>query len=668
MFKAVSRYVVKTGAVGALLVALLAIPVIFATASVADAAATGSVRSTHWKTSTGEGYTLNFTVPNPSGNINSVTLTGGKGVVSQVALAVDPDASTDFTGTLALTAAPAVGDGYQLAVTYLDATPAGTLTVSVSGVIAQFATPTAPLGGVASSSNPTFTWSAPATPPAGSYSYRVSILGGDGDRESSAIASTATSYLFSTAPTTGVLYDWAISIVDANGNRSENRTPFMTGTNFRGQVTDLAGNPISGVSVLVYTTSKVPVVGNDSVVTQADGSYLFGGLSAGNYMVAFNKGSSLIWYNNKFSIDEGDVVALTFNTISNDINAVMDSWGAISGKATNSSGTGISGLKAELYTTGNQLVTSVPSVTTKADGTFNLSLIPSGSYKVKLSGLAQGYTEQWAYSGSTISVTSGNTTDVYTTVMTSINFSGKVTDLNNNPVAGIWVYLYTDKNGTFANFSGTQTQADGTYAVGGMTAGTYYVLFDTGGTSYQKQYYNRKASLSSADGVVVGSTAPTNVNAVLGSGRPVITAFTVPATSASLTVSGITLTAEEGNGVAGYMITESATAPAAGATGWSSTAPTSYRSATIGDKTLYAWAKGSTGLVSTSAQATVTISASTSKTGDCDSNGSVSIAEVQSAINMYLGMKAVEQCVDQDNSGTTSIAEVQRAINSFLGL
>ena len=56
------------------------------------------------------------------------------------------------------------------------------------------------------------------------------------------------------------------------------------------------------------------------------------------------------------------------------------------------------------------------------------------------------------------------------------------------------------------------------------------------------------------------------------------------------------------------------------------------------------------------------------KPGDCDSSGTVTIAEVQTAINMFLGLKSVLSCVDQDTSGTVSIAEVQKVINAFLGL
>jgi hypothetical protein len=56
------------------------------------------------------------------------------------------------------------------------------------------------------------------------------------------------------------------------------------------------------------------------------------------------------------------------------------------------------------------------------------------------------------------------------------------------------------------------------------------------------------------------------------------------------------------------------------------------------------------------------------KPGDCNGDNSCSIAEVQSAINMYLGLKAVEACVDVNNGGTVTIDEVQKVINCYLGI
>ena len=55
-------------------------------------------------------------------------------------------------------------------------------------------------------------------------------------------------------------------------------------------------------------------------------------------------------------------------------------------------------------------------------------------------------------------------------------------------------------------------------------------------------------------------------------------------------------------------------------------------------------------------------------TGDCNGDGTVTIAEVQSAINMFLGITQPLPCVDEDGSASVSIAEVQKTINTFLGL
>lgn len=68
----------------------------------------------------------------------------------------------------------------------------------------------------------------------------------------------------------------------------------------------------------------------------------------------------------------------------------------------------------------------------------------------------------------------------------------------------------------------------------------------------------------------------------------------------------------------------------------------------------------------TGSKGTVTIS--NCILGDCDCNGSVSISEVQTAINMYLGKKTVAACCDRDGNGSVSISEVQTIINNYLGI
>jgi len=88
---------------------------------------------------------------------------------------------------------------------------------------------------------------------------------------------------------------------------------------------------------------------------------------------------------------------------------------------------------------------------------------------------------------------------------------------------------------------------------------------------------------------------------------PTVSAFTMPASVASLTVSVSSLTATDNKAVTGYLITESSTAPAASATAWSATAPTTFTFSGAGAKTAYAWAKDAAGNVSAGKSASVTI-------------------------------------------------------------
>ncbi len=54
--------------------------------------------------------------------------------------------------------------------------------------------------------------------------------------------------------------------------------------------------------------------------------------------------------------------------------------------------------------------------------------------------------------------------------------------------------------------------------------------------------------------------------------------------------------------------------------------------------------------------------------GDCDGNGTVTIGEVQRAINMFLGAEPIGCGVDVNSNGSVSIGEVQQVINAFLGV
>lgn len=79
---------------------------------------------------------------------------------------------------------------------------------------------------------------------------------------------------------------------------------------------------------------------------------------------------------------------------------------------------------------------------------------------------------------------------------------------------------------------------------------------------------------------------------------PTITAFALPATSASLAVSVNSFTAADNVAVTGFLITQSATRPAATAAGWTATAPATVTAAGTGSQAFFPWAKDGAGNVS----------------------------------------------------------------------
>lgn len=93
---------------------------------------------------------------------------------------------------------------------------------------------------------------------------------------------------------------------------------------------------------------------------------------------------------------------------------------------------------------------------------------------------------------------------------------------------------------------------------------------------------------------------------------PTVNTFTIPSTSSSLTIPVSAFTATDNIGVTGYMINESSIAPAPTTSGWTSAVPTTYTFTSAGTTTLYAWAKDAAGNISTSKNANVTITLSTS--------------------------------------------------------
>jgi len=94
---------------------------------------------------------------------------------------------------------------------------------------------------------------------------------------------------------------------------------------------------------------------------------------------------------------------------------------------------------------------------------------------------------------------------------------------------------------------------------------------------------------------------------------PTVTAFDIPATGSSLTVSVNTFTATDNVAVTDYLLNESATTPSTSDPDWQSSAQTSYTFSSYGSKTLYAWAMDAANNISSSLSDSITLTERTFK-------------------------------------------------------
>jgi hypothetical protein len=133
---------------------------------------------------------------------------------------------------------------------------------------------------------------------------------------------------------------------------------------------------------------------------------------------------------------------------------------------------------------------------------------------------------------------------------------------------------------------------------------------------------------------------------------PVVTVFTLPATATSRTVSVNSFTATDDKGVTGYLVTQSATPPAATAAGWTATAPATVTAAAAGSQTFFPWAKNAAGNVSAvAASRTVTITLPPTSTRDTTAPAVTAFSLPASVASLTVGVSAFTATDDQGVAG-----------------
>ena len=149
------------------------------------------------------------------------------------------------------------------------------------------------------------------------------------------------------------------------------------------------------------------------------------------------------------------------------------------------------------------------------------------------------------------------------------------------------------------------------YANGAIQAAVnstpYNYNWDTKTVSDGSYILTAKAYDAAGNVTTTSAVTVTVKNTASDTTAPLVSAFTLPTTATSLSVTVSSFTASDAIGVTGYLITKSATKPAASSVGWTATAPRSFTFSAAGSNTAYAWAKDSAGNVSASRSAVVLI-------------------------------------------------------------
>ncbi|MGD0234166.1 MAG: C1 family peptidase [Syntrophorhabdales bacterium] len=174
----------------------------------------------------------------------------------------------------------------------------------------------------------------------------------------------------------------------------------------------------------------------------------------------------------------------------------------------------------------------------------------------------------------------------------------------------VYADFFNYTSGIYSYVSGSYQGGHAVLIVGYDDVNQCFIVKNSWGTGWGEAgffriaYTELNSVVSFGDGTIAYSPSSADTT------PPTVTSFIIPSTATSLTISITSFTATDNVGVSAYLLTESATAPSASASGWSATAPTTYTFATAGTKTLYAWAKDAASNVSTSLSHTVVITLS----------------------------------------------------------
>jgi hypothetical protein len=312
----------------------------------------------------------------------------------------------------------------------------------------------------------------------------------------------------------------------------------VKGASISGKVTVPAGVDISNVQVSVSSPDSEYSQGSSASVA-ADGTYRLAGLAAGSYKLKFsgyNSGAIDQWYNNAGTFAAAATLVLAKGQDLTGINATLVKGASISGKVTAPAGTDLTNMRVAAYTADSQFTES-GSVQVAADGTYRLSGLAAGSYKLQFAGYQSGALTQWYNNASSFSTANAigvaagqDLTGINATLVKGASISGKVSAPAGVNLRSVYINVVPEDSQDSFSTSFVQLAADGTYRVAGLPAGSYKVEFGGYNSGALPQWYKNADSLATANAVTLTTGQDlTGIDATLVKGASISGKVTVPA-------------------------------------------------------------------------------------------------------------------------------------------
>jgi 5-hydroxyisourate hydrolase-like protein (transthyretin family) len=267
-----------------------------------------------------------------------------------------------------------------------------------------------------------------------------------------------------------------------------------------------SGRPAQGVGVGAVDNS-----GNGSVFTTTDsaGHYTLSGLSpTTSYRVAFYPagGSQLAgeYYPGGASLETATRVPVAAGQTTPNIDETLSEGASISGRVTDAAtGYPLADVGVTLFDAAGRQVYPFNGGSTEADGTYHLTNLAPGTYRVKFS--SEGALA-FQYYASTLTLSAGqDVTNIDAALTPGGTLEGVVTDsATGEGLAEVSVGVF-DSNGNYVSFG--STDPSGRYEIAGLAPGTYYVQFyptyqGLGGND-QPEYYGGTPGLAGASPVTI---------------------------------------------------------------------------------------------------------------------------------------------------------------------